>query len=419
MRKINILFIILFLYVSFVYSQNELSQKRDLLTQKQNQLVSLEQKLSTARSENNKAKEYLTTIEKQQKDKQFDFENKKNAFNRASKNVDLVSTEKINQLSNEYKIADKELREITTELKKAKLQEQETSKKLKYTISEKKQIEQNILNIKADIFDIQLREPVWSIGEAICNLAENETPDQCRKRALEAAQRDAMEKGGKMILESETIVKNYQLYLDEIRTHIKAQIIEQDSDPQYGVKREIVGNNIRYVAKLRLKIQSISEYNPYRIKIKQVNNLSHDFNKENIIIPTAKSKTIQNKHTIYCNSKWILNVDREMICPLTYDEVIKIEKKPFGILHSSVLKKIKSKETKRRKSGYEGDPNWEYMEFHRQLGSGEYDGIYKYVPYKYSLDKTCVWVGRRPNGRWIPEKRFEDIRRKNLKLPTW
>ncbi len=264
MKILQVFFIILFCITSIVYSQNELSRKKKLLLQKQNQLLEIEQKISTLREENNKDQDYLIVIDKKQKDKQFDYYNKKSAFERASKNVDLVSAEKLNQLSNEYKLSDKELREINTELQKAKLKEKETSQKLEQATSDKNQIEQDIQNLKADIFDIQLREPVWCIGEAICNLAENETPDQCRKRALEASQRDAMEKGGKMILESETIVKNYKLYLDEIRTHIKAQILEQDKSPQYGVKRELFGDNLRYIAKLRIKVQSISLYNPYR-----------------------------------------------------------------------------------------------------------------------------------------------------------
>jgi len=254
---------------SALIAQNELSLKRALLTQKQNQLYTTEQKISVARAEHSINKEHLTSVEKNQKDKQFDYENKKNAFNRAIKNVDLVSNDKINTLSNEYKVADAELRQANEQLQQMKLKKQEASQKLEQAISEKSQLEKDILSLNADIFDIQLREPVWAIGEAVCNLAEDETPDNCRKRALEAAQRDAMEKAGKMVLESETIVRNYQMYVDEIRTHLKAQIMEQDSDPASGIKREVLGDNIRYVAKLRLKVQSVSSFNPYRIKLEE------------------------------------------------------------------------------------------------------------------------------------------------------
>jgi len=267
MKKYSICLALLVTLTSALFAQNEISQKRDLLGQKQNLLYITEQKISAARAGYATVKEALTTAERNQKDKQFDYTNKKNAFDRASKNVDLVSNEKINELSNEYKLADSELRQANDHLQQAKLKEQEASQKLDQASSEKTQVEKDILSLNADIFDIQLREPVWAIGEATCNLAEDETPDSCRKRALEAAQRDAMEKAGKMILESETIVRNYQLYLDEIRTHLKAQIMEQDNDPSYGIKREVLGDNIRYVAKLRLKVQSVSLFNPYRMQL--------------------------------------------------------------------------------------------------------------------------------------------------------
>lgn len=250
MIRISICLALIMSMTSALIAQNELSLKRALLTQKQNQLYTTEQKISVARAEHSINKEHLTSVEKNQKDKQFDYENKKNAFNRAIKNVDLVSNDKINTLSNEYKVADAELRQANEQLQQMKLKKQEASQKLEQAISEKSQLEKDILSLNADIFDIQLREPVWAIGEAVCNLAEDETPDNCRKRALEAAQRDAMEKAGKMVLESETIVRNYQMYVDEIRTHLKAQIMEQDSDPAYGIKREVLGDNIRYVGEI-------------------------------------------------------------------------------------------------------------------------------------------------------------------------
>jgi len=211
MEKVRKVFSMVFIFASIVYAQSETVQKKELLTQKQNQLIAVENKISEAQIENSKAAENVTAIEKRQKEMQFNFENKKNAFERASKNVDIISAEKLNQLSADFKQADQELREANAELQKAKLRQQEASKSVDQYRAEKKQLEQDIAEIKADIFDIELREPVWAIGEAVCNLSENETPDQCRKRALEAAQKDAMEKGGKMILESETIVSTLKV----------------------------------------------------------------------------------------------------------------------------------------------------------------------------------------------------------------
>jgi hypothetical protein len=262
---------LLITYFTFIFinafPQTELSQKQQQLLQQQNILINIEKKISTAQIENSKAVENLTKIEKYQKIKQLDFEKKKDSYERASKNIDLVTKERMNQLFAEYQQANEELNKANSELEEVKLKLQESNKILYQFKTDKLKIEQEIQNTKANIFDIQLREPVWAIGEAVCTLSETETPDHCKERALNDARRDATEKAGKMILESETIVKNYQLYLDEIRTYIKVQIVEQDNDPQYGCKKVIIGSDIKFVAKLRLKVQSTSNYNPFREKM--------------------------------------------------------------------------------------------------------------------------------------------------------
>lgn len=260
---------------SILFSQDIRLQKQKLLDEKQYQLLLLENKETQIRNDHGKVKEFLVRFEKQYRDKKFDLENKKAIYEKASSNVELVTAEKIKELFTEYKIADKEFNKILENRNYLNNKDREYNEKLEQLNKEKLQIKNDILNIKADIFDFQIYEPVWAIGEAICNLAENETPDECRKRALESAQRDAMEKGGKMILESETIVKNYQLYLDEIRTQIHAQIIDQDISPQYGVRRVIKGDNITYIAKVRSKVQYIGTYNPYR-KQKNILQSKHD-----------------------------------------------------------------------------------------------------------------------------------------------
>lgn len=239
-------------------------QKQRMLDQKQYQLLLLENKETQIRNEHSKVKDYLVKIDKVCRDKKYELDNKKALYEKASDNVELVTADKLKELFTEYKNADKQYNKITERQNYLNNKDREYNEKLEQLDVEKNKIKNDILDIKADIFDIQLHEPVWAIGEATCNLAEDETPDHCRNRALESAQRDAMEKAGKMILESETIVKNYKLYLDEIRTQIHAQIIEQDNSPQYGIRRVIKNSNITYVAKLRLKVQSISNYNPYR-----------------------------------------------------------------------------------------------------------------------------------------------------------
>lgn len=268
--KFFIKFLILyftFIFVS-VFPQTELSQKQQQLFKKQKILNSIENEILTAQTENIKAEANFTKIETYQKTKQLDFENKKDSYERAKNNMDIVGLERTNQLSTEYNQAIEELNKVNIELEKVRLKLQASNKILDQYKTDKLKIEQEIQNIKADIFDIQFREPVWAFGEGVCTVSEDETKRKCREKAIADAERDATEQAGKMILESVTIVKNNLLYLDSIRTHIKVQILERDNNSPYGCNEKIIGGNItQYVAKLHLKIQSISTYNPYRERI--------------------------------------------------------------------------------------------------------------------------------------------------------
>ncbi|MFH1961570.1 MAG: DUF1566 domain-containing protein [bacterium] len=98
---------------------------------------------------------------------------------------------------------------------------------------------------------------------------ENKTMKDCEKLALEYARRDAVEKGGKSLIESVTEVKMFELTKDDIKKTAKVNIIEQDNSGDFGkVKRIPFGDTFKFTVTVRLKIQSVTTYNPYREKMK-------------------------------------------------------------------------------------------------------------------------------------------------------
>lgn len=81
---------------------------------------------------------------------------------------------------------------------------------------------------------------------------------------MQYARRNAIEKRGKLLIEAISEVEMFQLSKDEIKTSAKVQVVEQDNSGDYGkAKRVISADIIKYVAKVRLKVQSVATYNPY------------------------------------------------------------------------------------------------------------------------------------------------------------
>jgi formylglycine-generating enzyme required for sulfatase activity len=86
---------------------------------------------------------------------------------------------------------------------------------------------------------------------------------QCADLALTYALRDATEKGGKAVIEAVTKVEMFQLVKDEIKMTVKVQVLEQDTSGDYGKAIRIKAED-KYIAKVRVKVQSIDTANPYR-----------------------------------------------------------------------------------------------------------------------------------------------------------
>ncbi len=127
------------------------------------------------------------------------------------------------------------------------------------------------MGIKADVYEKKLREAVWVEGTGECILDENKTMKDCRQMALDYAKRDAIEKGGKSLIESVTEVVMFELTRDDIKETVKVNIVAQVTSGDFGKsKRVISGDIIKYIANVRLKVQSVATYNPYRESMKEL-----------------------------------------------------------------------------------------------------------------------------------------------------
>lgn len=152
--------------------------------------------------------------------------------------------------------------------------------------NQKKDKEIEILEIEALIFEDNPSSPVWAEGYGETALEEGKTVEECKRLALMYARRDAMEKGGNMIVESFTSLKRsenvskdktgieieyFERYLNIIKSKAMVKVIDQDLSNDYGkVIRVDQGDHIKFTAKVRLKMKSIDDYNPYKIKIEEL-----------------------------------------------------------------------------------------------------------------------------------------------------
>ena len=191
----------------------------------------------------------------------------KELYERASQNIDLISAENLSTLLADYQDADKALKSaqkdedaVFARMNLAGAGVRELHRRL-----EGQQIE--ILGIQASLYDLEMQKPVWAEGYGESILDENKTMVECKRLALEYAKRDAMEKGGKMLMESLTEVENFMLTKDEIKTRAAVQIVDQDASGDYGKAEQVVqGDMIKFTAKVRLMVKSVDTYNPYAAK---------------------------------------------------------------------------------------------------------------------------------------------------------
>ena len=74
--------------------------------------------------------------------------------------------------------------------------------KLQRIATDKQKAEEGVQQLKADLFDLKMQEPVWTEGYGEAVQSEDKTPIQCRDLALDLAKRDAVERGGKALIQS-------------------------------------------------------------------------------------------------------------------------------------------------------------------------------------------------------------------------
>lgn len=235
------------------------------------QIKELEREISRLSEESGAISAKYEQLKRWHEIKRSNYEQSKDAYTRASQNVDIISHEQLTQHLLDYKKADKELNASRRELQKTKSDKAAIDSNLKRLKDEKREKEIRILEIKAEMYENQLSGDVWAEGYGECILDENKTMKSCQQLALDYAKRDAAEKGGKSLIEAVTEVDMFELTRDEITKTTKVNIIEQDNSGDYGKAiRVISGDMIKFSAKVRIKVQSVATFNPYREKVKEL-----------------------------------------------------------------------------------------------------------------------------------------------------
>lgn len=296
-----ILVIINFLPYSYVFASN--SDPR--LESKLLQLERINLDLDLTKDKHRKIIDEYNNAISDLADKKRDYEKKKNSYERASKNVDLIPGDEMVKILGDYKAAV----EANNIANKKEQQLVHKKKELELKIDNLKRQEQNkkieILEIEATIFDEEMSTPVWAEGYGMAILAEDKSMNECKKMALEYAQRDAMEKGGKMIVETLTKmeqseylnksnmnINNFEKnnnnestysesFSDIIKSKSKVQIVSQDTTNNFGkIIRIDQDDVIKFTVKVRLKLKSIDSFNPYRERIEELKKQSSKQNSE-------------------------------------------------------------------------------------------------------------------------------------------
>ncbi len=266
--------------------------------------------------------------------KQNTLEKARDAYNRGSSNVDIIAPEDLVDLLKSYQAADSDYRLADDIAVQLESRHESIENEIERLNRNRDEANIEILEAKATMFNAEMLKPIWAEGHGESILDENKSINECKRLALEYAKRDAMEKGGKSIIESVTQVEEFMLVKDAIKTTATVEIIEQDYDDSYGEALRVdQGDVIKFVAKVRLKLRSVDVYNPYSARVSELRNSadevsSHpssssehesrvlfvdDFSKNEIV----GWKNINDKVQIYngallaSHGSWLVNGDPE------------------------------------------------------------------------------------------------------------
>lgn len=153
--------------------------------------------------------------------------------------------------------------------------------------AKKSALHREILDMKAAIYEAQQAEPIWVEGEAEIILDEQKPYEQNKRLLQMLARRDAMEKGGKLIIETLTTLKTFEVSAEEgsgmayklveefrsiIQSKGKVQVIDQDVSGDYDKVLMVEEGGLKKLkTRVRLKISSIDEINPFKEELKNSN----------------------------------------------------------------------------------------------------------------------------------------------------
>lgn len=280
MTKKKLLFIAFFLLIQNLESQTQnLPSKQNQLNKAILELEEVNNQISTTEQYNFKVLSAYKKIELIRQNKLDDFTKAKDEYERANQNIDLIPIDKINELATVLKRKEIELKQAEKNYKLLQNKKEHLDSELKNLKNKKIQKEIEILEIRADMFRNDMQKAVWVIGNGESIMDETKSMNECKQIALDNAKKDAIEKGGKAIIRSITQVDMFQLTKDEITMTANVQIVAQDNSGDYGkIKRVPINNTFKFVVTLRLKVQSIDNYNPFQERIKELKGMVNEDN---------------------------------------------------------------------------------------------------------------------------------------------
>ncbi len=262
--------ILLVIMISTAVSGDRLSEWQARLDAKSEQINTIENELDSVKTEHQKVIAEFANAKKNTADRKNEYLNAEKDYNRGAENVDLIGPDKLAELAREKVKTQRAYQDAQDKEQRLENEKNKLEKDIARLEKLKVDKETEILEIKADMFDAQMAEPVWEEGCGESILDEDKTMKECKRLALEYARRDAMDKGGKTIIKTLTKIEDFKLIKDVIKSQAKVQIVEQDNSGDYGKAIRIMeGDVIKFTVKVRLKLQSVDTYNPFREKIKE------------------------------------------------------------------------------------------------------------------------------------------------------
>ncbi|MCE5286081.1 MAG: SUMF1/EgtB/PvdO family nonheme iron enzyme [Pelosinus sp.] len=269
------------------YAISETEVKQQQIQQKIEYIAQLADKLTAAHLDLNQISASSEAIRKEQQSAKAAFDKAKDEYERASKSVEFIKPEVMANLTQNYQEVKKKLDTANTNMQTAEYEVNAAQQTLNRLATEKQQTEVDIQSLKGDLFDLAMQEKVWVEGYGEAVQSEDKSPIQCKELALTIAKRDAVERGGKALIESLTKVELLQVKEDTITVTSYAQIVSSDDSGDYGKFKKITEGDItKFVVKVRLQIMAAGAPNPFRQQV--------IFTQRSKVVPSIQQSTIQS-----------------------------------------------------------------------------------------------------------------------------